>query len=156
MTIQRLRTLVVLLFLAATSAVWPQAPKPHSKVTPVSLDTLIQLETQVWEALRTGDAAADGRLLAESFLGVYERGFAGKADHSGQLAEGPTVAAYQILEPRCVLLPPDAALLSYKATWTRLQKGVRGATETLYVTSIWQRTNGQWHNLFSQDTRAAK
>ncbi len=55
---------------------------------------LIELETGVWLALQRGDAEADRKLLSEDFLGVYPTGFADRADHVGQLADGPTVTEF--------------------------------------------------------------
>ena len=37
----------------------------------MNLDVFVELESQVWDALRRGDAEEDTRLLAEDFLGVY-------------------------------------------------------------------------------------
>ena len=51
----------------------------------MDLNAFIELETEVWDALRRGDAEADARLLAEDFLGVYPSGFAGRSDHAGRV-----------------------------------------------------------------------
>jgi hypothetical protein len=58
------------------------------------LATLHHHEATIWEALLTGDGDGDGAALAENFLGVYSDGFAGKAEHTGQRAKGPTITAY--------------------------------------------------------------
>ncbi len=109
----------------------------------------LDLETRVWQALARGDAATDSDLLTEDFLGVYATGFATREDHTGQLANGPTVASYQITDPRLLPLGPGRALLAYRATYTRT-----GHTEpeTMYVSSIWENRDGAWRNTFSQDT----
>lgn len=106
-------------------------------------------ERAVWEALRTGDAAADARLIAEDFLGVYPDGFAGASDHAGQLAQGPTVARYAIADEHLRPLGADHVLYAYRAEYTRT-----GATvaETMLVSSIWERRGDAWVNVFSQDT----
>ena len=54
----------------------------------MDIEQLVDLETQVWQALVDGDAAADAALLADDFLGVSPTGFAGKAEHAGLLAGG--------------------------------------------------------------------
>ena len=120
----------------------------------IDLDTFIGLETEVWDALRRGDAEADAGLLAEDFLGVYASGFAGRSDHAGQLADGPTVAEYQLHEARLMVLSDQDVLLCYRADWRRVQTGERAAVESMYVSSLWSKRADQWLNVFSQDTAA--
>jgi len=112
-------------------------------------EEILTLEESVWDALVEGDAAADSALLADTFLGVYETGFSGKAGHVRQLVDGPTVASYQLSDVR-LLVPGDGlALLCYRAEFRR----VGGPEpEAMYVSSLWQRTEQGWRNIFSQDT----
>ncbi|MGI9302131.1 MAG: DUF4440 domain-containing protein [Gammaproteobacteria bacterium] len=114
----------------------------------------MQLETKVWAALASGDVAANADLLADDFLGVYSSGFADKAEHSGQLRGGPTVAHYELSEARIQVLSDEVVLLSYWARWTRINGDAIGQRESMYVTSIWRRVDGDWKNVFSQDTPA--
>ncbi len=109
----------------------------------------LALETRVWQALVDGDAAADAALLDPDFLGVYTTGFAGRDDHTGQLAGGPTVASYAIDGARLLPLGPGRALLAYRATYTRVGQTEQ---EAMYVSSIWAEKAGRWINIFSQDT----
>ena len=113
-------------------------------------DVLIDLEAQVWRALVEGDLGADHRLLAPDFVGVYPTGFADRDDHIGQLADGPTVRHFEMSEPRVLLVADDTAMLSYRAEYQRV--GQSAATESMYVSSLWCRRNGDWVNVFSQDT----
>ena len=115
----------------------------------MDLPSLIALETAVWEALRAGDAAADGVHLAPDFLGVYPTGFAGRDEHVGQLEGGPTVDDYTINDARAVHLSSDHVLLAYRAVY-RCPGSNR--SEEMYVSSIWSRIDGTWLNVFSQDT----
>jgi len=119
-----------------------------------TVDQFIQLESKIWAAMASGDAAADERLLADDFLGVYASGFAGRSEHAGQLLAGPTVTDYKLSEARVQVLADGVVLLSYRAHWARFKDGIVGARETMYVTSVWRRTNGIWMNVFSQDTAA--
>ena len=118
------------------------------------IDTFLELETGVWEALRNGDAEADADLLSEDFLGVYPTGFADRADHAGQLANGPTVASYELHEPRLMVLSDDDVLLCYRADWLRPGADGPGAGESMYVSSLWSRRGDRWVNVFSQDCPA--
>ena len=113
------------------------------------LQDVLAQEAKVWQALVAGDAGADAALLAPEFLGLYPSGYAGRDDHAAQLQAGPTVAQYAITQARVMALREDLALLSYLATYAR-----PGATrsERMWVSSIWERREGRWINLFSQDT----
>lgn len=114
-------------------------------------EQITALETQVWQALVTGDKDADARHLSEGFLGVYPDGFAAKADHTGQLEGGPTVTTYTLDNHHLRVLGADHALLSYRA---RFQRCGRDTSEVMYVSSIWERRGAGWINIFSQDTPA--
>jgi hypothetical protein len=115
-------------------------------------DFFVSLETRVWEALAAGDGAADGALLSLDFLGVYPSGFSDRDDHVAQLADGPTVATYEIRDARLRELTDDHVLLSYEASWRRTPDGV---SETMFISSLWSSVDGEWINVFSQDTPAA-
>jgi len=108
----------------------------------------ITLEQQVWDALCRGDGEADAKLLAENFLGVYHSGFASKAEHVGQIANGPVVSQVELETPRLMRLSPDVALLAYRARW----HDGNGNPRRAYITSIWERGKEGWRNIFSQDT----
>lgn len=113
------------------------------------LEHFVALERRVWDALAAGDADADRELLSDDFVGVYPTGFAGRDDHTGQLAGGPTVAAYSIEQPTLVPAGDDAALLAYAA---RFRRTPDAEWETMYVSSLWCRRDERWVNTFSQDT----
>ena len=112
-------------------------------------ETITALERAVWDALVEADAKADHALLSPEFLGVHSDGFANKADHTGQLAEGPSVAWYEFESVQVRRLGDDHALISYRADFGRPDET---GTETMYVSSIWQRSTTGWLNIFSQDT----
>jgi len=112
----------------------------------------VELERQVWEALRTGDAEADARVLSANFLGVYETGFADRAAHAAQLNAGPRVDDYLIDRERLLPLCRDSVLLAYRARFRRHGDDRRATMQTMFVSSIWQQCDGDWVNVFSQDT----
>lgn len=115
------------------------------------LKEILHCEECVWQALVDGDQAADAAALHDDFLGVYSSGFAAKDDHVNQLAQGPTITSYQLLDARTMPLGEGHVLLSYKATFTRAS---RDNPENMYVSSIWKHTPQGWVNVFSQDTPA--
>ena len=117
---------------------------------PPSEAELLAAETAVWEALRAGDQAADHALLAEDFLGVYPTGFVTREDHVAELEDGPTVAAFTILETRTMVTGEDSALIAYRVRF-RAPEGAEPIT--WMVSSLWRRTaDGSLVNVFSQDT----
>jgi hypothetical protein len=116
------------------------------------IEQFIRLESEVWEALATGDGEADGRLLSDDFLGVYTVGFADRAAHVAQLADGPTVIDYSLSETRLMALSDDMALLAYRAQFRRTGEA---DSESVLISSIWQERQGRWVNIFSQDTPSA-
>jgi len=126
---------------------------PHPSPAP-DLGFFLALERRVWEALATGDAAADSDLLDAAFVGVYPEGVASRAEHAAQLSSGPSVARYVIDAPRLLRLSPDAVLLSYHASYTRPGDGDTATAHAMYVSSIWTRRDTRWVNVFSQDTPA--
>lgn len=119
---------------------------------PLLIEVLTAQERKVWNALVSGDRAADAALLSDHFLGVYPDGFAGKQDHCGQLEGGATIHSYDMQETRLISLGPDHALLSYRADF---QRHAEAPPETMYISSIWQKDAGGWINIFSQDTPRA-
>ena len=128
------------------------AAEPCQKAGMHDIDaTIEELERQVWQALVDGDRAADISLLAPDFLGVYPSGFAGRDDHAGQLDAGPSVAAFDLSQITIRHLSEDAALITYRADFTRPGR----AGEAMLVSSLWERRAGDWVNTFSQDTPLA-
>lgn len=122
----------------------------------LDIDDFIRLETSVWEALVRGDAAADRRLLSSDFLGVYPVGFANRDDHVGQLGNGPTVADFRLSGERLFVISNTAVVLAYRADYRKVaQPGSpepEPEPEAMYVSSIWCERDGEWVNVFSQDT----
>jgi len=120
--------------------------------SPILLAQITALETKVWQALVTGDTLADSQLLTVDFLGVYPSGFATKAEHCGQLNEGPVMRSFSLSQAQLKIISPEAVLLSYCA---RYQRANCAQEEGMYITSLWQRSAKGWLNSFSQDTPAA-
>lgn len=115
------------------------------------VDLLVRLETAVWDALVTGDRAADEALLSDDFLGVYTSGYATRADHLGALDDGPSMHDFAIDSIRVVEMGDGVARITYAANYRRSESSTE---ERMYVTSLWERRDGRWLNTFSQDTPA--
>ena len=118
------------------------------------IEDFIRLETQVWQALADGDADADGRMLSHDFLGVYPTGFADRTAHVEQLVDGSTVASYALHDARMLTVSESAVLLSYRAEFERPTSTAVSKLHCMYVSSLWCLRDGEWLNVFSQDTPA--
>lgn len=123
--------------------------RARCKLLPMALAEQIEAaERDVWQALLTGDIAADQALLAEDFLGVYPDGVSDRAGHAEQLRPGPSIADYRLDRVQVRAVGPDHALIAYHARYRR----VAAAEEAMWVSSLWRRDGGGWINIFSQDT----
>lgn len=120
-----------------------------------NIQEILDLENQVWQALKRGDAALDAALLSKDFLGVYPTGFATREEHCAPLKLGPTVADYKIFDPKLIALESGLVLLAYLAKWVRIKNGRPQEEEMMYISSIWRHSNSGWENIFSQDTPVA-
>lgn len=118
------------------------------------VEDFIRLETKVWQALADGDADADGRLLSDDFLGVYPAGVADRSAHAEQLLDGPTVRSFALHDARMLIVSEDAVLLSYRAEFERTAAPAGSQAQYMYVSSLWCLRDGEWLNVFSQDTPA--
>lgn len=115
------------------------------------LDGILALEERVWQALVAGDAAADGAMLTDDFLGVYPSGYADRAGHMAELADGPTMQRYALDRARLMRLGPNRAMLSYRAVYV---PAGADAERVMYISSLWEWRGDRWLNSFSQDTPA--
>lgn len=112
----------------------------------------IKLEASVWDALASGDPAADRELLSTDFLGVYPTGFSTRAEHAAELADGPTVTSYAITDARLIDVAADTVMLCYRADYQRPGSPER---EAMFISSLWCERDGRWWNTFSQDSPAS-
>ena len=124
-------------------------------MTTPSISEIQALEHAVWDALVNGDAKTDANLLADDFLGVYPSGFSDRAGHVSQLSDGPSIAQYSLSDIRLIIPGDGLALLCYRAHFTRSGK-VGQPRETMFVSSLWRKSDTGWRNIFSQDTPSEK
>ena len=93
-------------------------------VDDMDLDSFIELESSVWDALRRGDAEEDARLLADDFLGVYPqrvRGSIGPCRPAGERPDGCGLRATRRAADGD--LRRTTCCFSYRADWHRLAGG---------------------------------
>ena len=124
----------------------------EAKVPPDSF--FIAMEKEDWEALRNKDKAAATRLLADDFVGMYDSGFATKAEWIKQMDGQYTIDAYTIEEPKVLRPSPTTALLLYKSTCKGTGEWAGYCSHLQYISDLMVQRNGKWEDLFSQDTIA--
>jgi len=114
----------------------------------------IEKEKEVWEALKHKDRAAVNRLLVDDFVGMYDFGFFNKSEWVKQIDEQYTVDDYTIMNPKVLHPSPTTALLLYTSTCKGTGAWADYCSNTSRISDLWVERNGQWLDLFSQDTTA--
>jgi len=114
-----------------------------------STQFFVDLESGVWEAMVSGDLDAERELLSADFLGVYPSGFATRAEHLAELADGPVTVSYTIVDARLIEVSADSVMLCSRADH---QPVGRDEPESMYISSLWVERDGRWWNTFSQDS----
>jgi len=151
------RFLLFCLFISIPLALRGQQPASETGISavPPPDSFFIDKEKEVWEALKHNDKAADSRLLADDFVGLYDTGFATKSDHVKQMDDKDSIGSYNLQDAKVLHLSPEMALLLYKATCKGSGEWEEFCSLPKYVSSLWAVRSGQWVALFSQDTTTA-
>jgi hypothetical protein len=125
---------------------------PPPSAQPPADSFFIEMERGVWEALKNKDKAADARLLADDFVGLYDTGFATKSDHVNQMDSKYSIESYSVHDARVFRLSPTIVLLLYKAICKGSGEWEQYCSRPDFASSLWVERDGRWLNLFSQDT----
>lgn len=147
------------IFLACLPLHAQQANRSESESLPASVSSeppadqfFIEKEKEVWEALKHKDKAAANRLLADDFAGIYDFGFFNKSEWVKQIDEQYTVDDYTIMNPKVLHPSPTTALLLYTSTCKGTGAWADYCSNTSRISDLWVERNGEWFDLFSQDT----
>jgi RNA polymerase sigma factor (sigma-70 family) len=126
-------------------------PAAHARAEG-QLDALLALEKRVWEASKKNDVEGLRKLCTEDYVAIYSDGTRLTLDEFCLMLLFVEIRSYSLSEVRLVSLGPDAAILLYKA---KSQTVVLGETldEQTQHSSTWVRRNGEWRNVFYQETR---
>jgi len=149
------------IFLACLPLHAQQADRSESESLPATVSSkppadqfFIKKEKEVWEALKHKDKAAATRLLADDFVGMYDFGFFNKSEWVKQIDEKYSVDAYTIMNPKVLRPSPTTALLLYTSTCKGTGSWADYCSHTSRISDLWVERNGEWFDLFSQDTTA--
>jgi len=153
-------------YLILLACVWPlQAQQVPAKNTGTSSPAavlsglpsdqfFIEKEKGVWETLKHKDKATATRLLADDFVGMYDFGFFNKSEWVKQIDDQYTVDDYTIMDPKVLHPSPTSALLLYTSTCKGTGAWADYCSHTSRISDLWVERNGEWLDLFSQDTTA--
>lgn len=147
---------IVFLILATALSVSAQqagttTPSPTKSAMNDSLEQeILAKEKEVWDISIRGDLKAYSRLMTDDLLVVYSTGYESKADELkdfGPMEEGH----YSMTDVRIIPLGDAAGLVVYRVAQDWREGGKKLARD-YYVSSLWQRQEGDWVNRFWQET----
>jgi hypothetical protein len=115
----------------------------------------IAKEEEVWEAIKNKDKAAATRLLADDFVGMGDTGYTTKSEWIKQIDdEQYTVDDYTIENAKLLRPSANTALLLYTSNCKGTGTMAEVCSHASRISDLWVERNGQWVDLFSQDTQA--
>jgi ketosteroid isomerase-like protein len=114
----------------------------------------IEKEKADWDALKRKDKVAASHLLADDFVGMYDVGLLNKSKWLSQIDDQYSVDDYTITETKVLHPSPTTALLLYTATCKGTGAWAEFCSHTTRVSDLFVQRNGEWLDLFSQDTVA--
>lgn len=110
----------------------------------------IDEEMLAWELAKKKDKTNLANLLSEDFAEITEDGLFNKAGVLANL-ENLTLTDYSPTEFTIRNLAPNLVQLIFKVTVTGTFKG-HAFQNYNYASSVWMKRNGQWKNVFFQET----
>jgi hypothetical protein len=103
----------------------------------LTAESLIGLETSLWEAVRTRDVTTFERLIADDAIYIDESGMATKTELLGMLP-GVTLHDFRLTDVRVTTVNETSALVVYRCS-ERVEAGQGGtAMVTKLASSLWQ------------------
>jgi hypothetical protein len=111
------------------------------------LAVLLDIEKRAWEAADTRDVEFYREYLAPEALVVSPRGILDRDGIIRDLIENPNeLPAYFITDPKVVPLGEGGAVLAYTVSF---------GGQTLYISTVYTRSDGRWRAAFHQRTPAS-
>lgn len=143
------KTLIAVLLLAPTLMFGQGKSQPADKKAPSEQvqQSLITLDKQWGEAAAKGDNATLNKILADSFMGVGDKGeMLGKQEQvAATTATTSNIknASYTADEYKFQSLAPDVIVMTHRATTKGTQDG-KEVTEAHRSLHVFQKQGGQW------------
>jgi RNA polymerase sigma factor (sigma-70 family) len=125
----------------------PAAPAKKERL----VDTLLALEKRGWEATKKKDVPTLRKMHPKDFVAILSDGTRYTREDFFKAFPLFEIKKYSLSDVRLLPLGPDAAILIYKAETQAVVLGETYAEETQF-SSTWVRRNGEWRNVFYQET----
>jgi hypothetical protein len=109
------------------------------------------LERRVWEAAKKKDADTLRSLCTQDYVAIISDGSQLTLNEFCMLFPLFQVKSYSLSDARLISLGPDAAILLYKSKSETVVLGENEKAQTQH-SSTWVRRNGEWRNVFYQET----
>jgi RNA polymerase sigma factor (sigma-70 family) len=126
-------------------------PAPHAKAEGGQLDTLFTLEKRVWEAVKQKDFESLRKTCARDYVAILSDGSRITRNEFFLALPFFEIESYSLSDAQLLPLGPDAAILLYKAESQTFFLWEAEKVQT-QISSTWVRRNGEWQNVFTQET----
>ena len=115
------------------------------------MDTLLTMEKRSWEATKKKDIEALRKLCVPDYVAITSDGARLTLDEFIALFPFFEVKSYALSDVGVLPIGPDVAILMYKS---KTQTAIWGmnVNEKTQHSSTWARRDGEWRNVFYQET----
>lgn len=111
---------------------------PTAQMTQMILDN----ENSVWNAVKDKDMEKYGNYLADDYVGIDDNGIVNKNEDI-QLTKDQDLKSFSISDQKVVFPTKDVAIVAYKVTTSRTNKG-KDFNTTSYSSATWVKRDGKW------------
>jgi formamidopyrimidine-DNA glycosylase len=129
----------------------PASPSPTTEQNSLGQQILSKERAEL-DALKSGDFATFGNLIADEAIFVDALGPSSKAEVLKH-TEGFKLADYKIEDEKFLQISADTGMISYYVTEKGVSHG-KEFTAHVYVSALWTKRANDWVCLFSQETAA--
>jgi hypothetical protein len=113
---------------------------------------LVAKETKTWALAKKKDKFSYGALLGDDFLAVSPYGSLNKEQNVADL-DNLRIDDYSIVDLNVAQIVPEVALITYRVKSKGVYRG-EAFESANYAASVWTKRDGQWLNVFLQETAA--
>lgn len=144
----------LLMTLAALAQQPSATPVPDRASAKSPLESLLEAKVKAeWEAFKNKDKKAYSDLLADDFIGVEDdtQGQRNKTKAAAEI-DRSVINSYNVFALKVLPLNPNAALVTYELTMLFPAKA-QVRLKRVLISELWIKRNGQWKELYYQETR---
>ena len=148
---------VALLLFASVASAQRRSKSGGASAGKASLESaLAAREKELWEAWKNKSAAPFEKYVSADAVMVSDTGVETKAALLKDIAIMPCeIKGYALSDFKVTMIDTNSAILTFKATQDYTCHGEAGPSP-IYGSSVYVKRNGQWLNIFHQETPANK